>query len=275
VGLRELGYVEGLNFVIESRWGDNNYALLPDLAAELVRSNVDVIVTSGTPSVLAAKQTTATVPIVMAVIGDPVAAGAVASLARPGGNVTGQSFFAPELAAKRMGLLKEILPHMARVAYLTNLANPIVRPTIRIMEAAAQSLNVALHPVSVRGPDEFARAFELIEQHRIPAIVMAEDATIVAHNAQLAAMALTRGLLSAGSPEAAREGATIGYGVDNTEMYRTAAAYIDKIFKGTKPADLPIQQATKFQFVLNRKVATTLGLDIPTATLLRADEVIE
>ena len=275
VGLRELGYVDGANFVIEARWADNNYDQLPALAAELVNSNVDVIVTSGTPSVLAAKRATATVPIVMAVIGDPVAAGAVASLARPGGNITGQSFFAPELAAKRMDLLKEILPRMARVAYLTNLDNPIVRPTIGIMEAAAKSINIAMQPVSVRVPHEFAGAFDFMAQNRIPALVFAEDGFIAAHYAQLANLAARYGLVSAGSPEAARVGATIGYGVDNTEMFGGAAIYIDKIFKGARPADLPIQQATKFQFVLNQKAAMALNLDIPIATKLRADEVIE
>jgi putative ABC transport system substrate-binding protein len=274
-GLRELGYAEGANLVIESRWADNNNDRLPALAAELVHSNMDVIVTSGTPSALAAKQATATVPVVMAVIGDPVAAGVVANLARPSGNITGQSFFAPEITPKRLEALKEILPQMSQVAYLTNLQNPIERSNLRIMETAAQSLNIALEPVSVRGPHEFARAFELIGQRRIPAIVMSEDAIVVSNNAQLAALALSWRLLSAGNPEAAHEGAAIGFGVDNVEMYRTAAVFIDKIFKGAKPADLPIQQATKFQFVLNLKTAKALGLTIPETLLATADEVIQ
>jgi putative ABC transport system substrate-binding protein len=220
--LRELGYAEGTNFVIESRWADYNVDRLPDLATDLVRSNVDVIVTSGTPATLAAKQVTTTVPIVMAVIGDPVAAGVVASLARPGGNITGQSFFAPKISTKRLEALKEILPQMAQVAYLTNLQNPIERSTVRIMETAAQPLNLALEPVSVRGPQEFARAFEFIGQRGMPAIVLSEDGIIVSNNARLAALALSQRLLSASSSEAAREGTTIGFGVDNIELNRSA-----------------------------------------------------
>jgi putative ABC transport system substrate-binding protein len=227
------------------------------------------------PAVLAAKQATAAVPIVMAVIGDAVAAGVVASLARPGGNITGQSFFGPELAAKRIELLKEIMPQMTRVAYLMNPDNPARGTAVPLIEATARSLSVGLQHVAAREPLEFARAFELMEQHGVMAVVIQEDGVFAANYAQVAALALSRRLLSAGSTEAARRGATIGYGADNNAMFRSAAVFIDKIFKGTKAADLPIQQATRFEFVLNLKTAKALGLDVPTATLLRADEVIE
>jgi putative ABC transport system substrate-binding protein len=275
-GLRELGYVEGRNLTIEERWADGRYERLPALAAELVRSNVDVIVTHGTPGALAAKHATTTIPIVMAVIGDPVAAGVVASFARPGGNITGQSFFSPEMAAKRIELLKEITPRATRVAYVWNPANVFSEPvTIPMMEAAARSLNVQLERVAVRHPGELAQAFDRMVESGLTAAVIAEDGLLSANYAQVAALAVSRRLLTAGSSEAARQGVTIGYGADNDALFQNAAGFIDKIFKGAKPADMPIQQATRFEFVLNLKTTKALGMDPPTATLLRADEVIE
>jgi putative ABC transport system substrate-binding protein len=275
-GLRDLNYVEGANIIIEYRWAEGNYARLPQLAAELVRSNVAVIVTHGTPGSLAAKQATTTIPIVMANTGDPVAAGIVASFARPGGNITGQSFFNPELSAKKIGLLKEILPQITRVAYLINPDNPgSIGASLPAIEIAAQYLKLELQQFSARGPNEFESAFERMERGRIEAVEVDEDAMFNANIGAVAVLAAKRRLLSIGNKEFAQAGGLIGYGVDSFATFRRAAAFVDKILKGTNPADLPIEQATKFQFVLNLKTAKALGLTVPQSILLRADEVIE
>jgi putative ABC transport system substrate-binding protein len=276
LGLRDLGYMEGTSIIIEYRWADEKYEQLPELAAELVHSNVDVIVTHGTPGSLAAKQATTTIPIVIANIGDPVAAGVVASMARPGGNITGQSFFNPELSAKRIELLKELMPQLTRVAALLNADNPSsLGPIFQAMEITARSLKLELNQFPVRRSDELESAFERMARGGIEAVVIDDDAVFSRNMGTIATLATNRGIVSSGGGLTAQAGALIGYGVDFLPMFRRAAVFVDKILKGTKPADLPIEQATKFEFVLNLKTAKVLGLDVPTATLLRADEVIE
>jgi len=273
-GLRDLAYVEGTNLIIEYRWAEQNYARLPALADELVRSSVDVIVTHGTPATAAAKRATTTIPIVMAIIGDPIAGGIVASLARPGGNITGSSFFSPEISGKRVELLKEAMPQLTRVAALVNPDNPVTADW-HAMENVAQPLKLQLQRFPVRGPDEFESAFDDMQRGHIEALTMTDDALIVANASAIAALAGERRLLSIGSTELAEAGGIIGYGIDFIAAYRHAATFIDKILKGRKPGDIPIEQATKFQFVLNLKVAKALGFKMPTPILLRANEIIE
>jgi putative ABC transport system substrate-binding protein len=272
LGLHDLGYTEGTNVAISYRWAEGNYARLSELAAELVRSNVDVIVTHGTPAILAAKHATVTVPIVMAIIGDPVASGIVASLARPGGNITGSSFFFPELNAKRVELLKEMLPRITRIAILLNPDNPANRPDQKV-EATARSLGIGLSPVPVRLPNDFEGAFGKMQQDDVSAVVIEDDGLLNANVIAIATLATKRGLLSIGNKELAQAGGLIGYGVDFFTIFRRAAAFVDKVLKGIKPTDIPIEQATKFDFVLNVKTARALGLDVPTSIL--SDEVIE
>jgi putative ABC transport system substrate-binding protein len=275
-GLRDLGYVEGTNIIIEYRWAEANNQRLPKLAAELVRSSVDVIVTHGTPGSLAAKQATATIPIVMANVGDPVGAGVVASLSRPGGNVTGLSFFAPELAGKRIALLKDLMPQISRVAYLVNPSNPsVVGPTLAMMQHTAKALQIELQQFPVREPSEFETALETMAQGHVEAVAISEDALFVSNALALAALTTKRRLLSIGNNEIARSGGLVGYGVDAIAMFRRAAGLVDRIIKGTRAADIPIEQATKFELVINLKTAKALGLNIPPTLLALADQVIE
>ncbi len=269
LGLRDFGYVEGTNITIEYRWAEGRYERLPDLAAELVRSNVDL---TGS---LAAKRATTTIPIVVALIGDPIASGIVASVARPGGNITGQSFFNAEVRAKRIEFLKEVMPRLTRVAVILNADNPATGPEFQAMETTAQSLNIKLQPFRLRGPGELVSAFESMEQAQIEAVETGDDPLSIGNVGAIVALAARGRLLSIGPEDFARAGGTMGYGADVVAIYRHAAFFVDKILKGAKPADLPIEQASKFQFVLNLKAAKALGLDVPTATLLRADEVIE
>jgi putative ABC transport system substrate-binding protein len=275
LGLRDFGYIEGTNITIEYRWAQGQYERLPELAAELVRSNVDLILTHGTPGSLAAKRATTTIPIVMGLIGDPVANGIVASVVRPGGNITGQSFFNPELRAKRIELLKEVMPRLAQVAVILNADNPATGPEFEAMEATAQSLNVKLHPFRLRMSSELVSAFESMERTQVQAVETGDDPLSVGNVGAIVALAARGRLITIGPEEVARAGGMIGYGVDAVAIYRRAAFFVDKILKGANPADLPIERAAKFQFVLNLKIAKALGLDVPTATLLRADEVIE
>jgi putative tryptophan/tyrosine transport system substrate-binding protein len=215
LGLRDLGYVEGTNIVIEYRWAQGKYEHLRELAAELIRSNVDVIVTHGTPGALAAKQANAAIPIVLALVGDPVAAGIVASLARPGGNITGQSFFAPELAAKRIQLLKQLMPQMTRIAAFMNPSNPGgMGGELQAMETAAQSFKMELKQVLVRGPNEFESAFEQMQQESVAAVAISDDGMLIANIIAIAALATKRRLVSIGNKEFAEAGGLMGYGVD-------------------------------------------------------------
>jgi putative tryptophan/tyrosine transport system substrate-binding protein len=276
LGLRDHGYVEGTTIVIEYRWAEGKYQRLRELVTELIRSNVDVIVTHGTPGALAAKQATTAIPIVVTLLGDPVASGIVVSLARPEANITGQSFFSPELAAKRIELLKDLLPQMTRVAVLMNPGNPVViGAELQAMQTTAQSLKVELQQILVAGPNEFESAFERMQQGPTAAVAVSDDSMLIANIRAIAAIATTRRFVSIGNKEFAQAGGLMGYGIDFFATYRRAAVFVDRILKGGKPADIPIEQATKFNTVINLKTAKALGLVVPPTLLAIADEVIE
>jgi len=274
-GLRELGYVEGRNLSIEYRWADGKYERAPELAAELVRLNVEVLVTHGTPGTRAAKGATATTPIVMATAGDAVLVGLVASLARPGRNVTGSTFFNPELAAKRLELLREALPRVTRVAVLINPDNPAMGPVLQAMRPTAKSLKLDLQSIEVRGPADFEKGFKAMADKHVGAVVIVEDGMINANIQAVAALATGLRLPSIGMPELAEAGGLMAYGVNFSEMYRRAAVFVGKILKGAKPGDLPIERATKFETVLNQKAAKALAITFPRSVLVRADRMIE
>jgi len=274
-GLRDLGYVEGKTIVIEYRWAEGKYARLPELAAELVRRKVDVLVTHGVPGTLAAKRVTTTIPIVIAAVGDAVASGLVASLARPGANLTGLSYLLPELTAKRLELLKEAVPRIARVAMLLNPANPANGPILQAVNATATTLKVEVHQVEAHGPQDFEGALSAVASRRGDALVVIDDGMLVANAGGVAALAAKTRLPSTGFKEFAEAGGLMAYGVNFLDMCRRTAGFVDKILKGAKPADLPIEQPTKFELVVNLKTAKALGLTIPPSVLARADEVIQ
>jgi putative tryptophan/tyrosine transport system substrate-binding protein len=275
VGLRNLGYVEGHNIVIESRWADGKYERLPELAAELVDLKVDVLVTYGTPGTLAAKRATTTIPIVMAYSGDALSAGLVTNLARPGGNVTGSTYFLSELMVKRVELLKEAMPHITQVAVLVQPDNHLFRPTLNALEIAVNSMKIEMQKFEVRDPSEFATAFLAMGKGRVHAVVIQEDAVFVSNTRAIIDLASTQRLASAGSKEFAEAGGLIGYGVDFLEMCRRAAFFVGTILKGGEAASIPVEQPTKFQLIINLKTAKALGLTVPPTLLSRADEVIE
>jgi putative ABC transport system substrate-binding protein len=274
-GLRERGYIEGSNVAFEYRWAEGVYARLPVLAAELVRSNVDLIVTQGTTPSLAAKQATTSIPIVMVNVGDPVASGLVAGLARPGGNITGLSVFSPEIHSKRIELLRNVVPQIANVAVLLNADSSINLREFQAMERGAQLLKVDVKPFPVRGPGEFRSAFDAMVQSHMEAVEISDDAMLNVNWKAFAALSLDRQLPSAGNIGIAQAGGLIGYGVNFVARYRRAAELVDKILKGARPADIPIEQATKFELALNRKTAKALGLTIPETLLATADEVVD
>jgi putative ABC transport system substrate-binding protein len=274
-GLRDLGYVEGKNIVIEFRWAEGRYDRLSALVAELIRLKVDLIVTHGTPGTRAAKKATSTIPIVMAISGDAIATGLVTSLARPEANVTGSTFFIPQLNAKRLELVKEVCPYVARVAALSNPNNPVSKPIIPAMQAAATPLKLDFDVAEVQGPSEFDTAFASMAKRGVDAVVITEDGEFAASFGTIATLAVANKLATIGAQEYAKAGGLIGYGVDLLGLYRRAAYFIDKILKGSKPADLPIEQPTRFELVINIKTAKTLGLEIAPAMLARADEIIE
>lgn len=275
-GLRELGYVEGRNVVVEYRWAEGQYERLSDLADELVRLEVDVLVTHATPGTLAAKRATATIPIVIATSGDAVAMGLVASLAKPGGNVTGSSFFSPELNAKRIEMLKEILPNVKRIGVLVNTRNSGANePILKAMENAARLLKIDIQQFGVQGPNDFAAAMTAMVKSRVDAIVVREDPMFRSHAKTIADLAFQRRLPAAGFEEFVDAGGLMAYGVNTLAMYRRAAMYVDKILRGTKPSELPVEQAMRFDLVLNQKTAKTLGIKFPQAILIRTTRVIE
>jgi putative ABC transport system substrate-binding protein len=274
-GLRDLGYVEGHNIVIESRWAEGNYQRLPELAAELVRLKVNLIVTHGTPGSRAAKEATSTVPIVMAVSGDAVATGLVQSIARPGGNITGLTFFFPELNAKRLELVKEAVPRISRVGVMLNPGNPANGPVLKVMESAAGSLKLELHRFEVRGADEFENAFSAMAERGVEAVEIIDDAMLIANAPRIADFATKSRLPAIGFKEFVEGGGLMAYAVDFPVIWRRAAIFVDKILKGANPADLPVEPATKFELIINLKTAKALGLTIPPSILARADEVIE
>jgi putative tryptophan/tyrosine transport system substrate-binding protein len=274
-GLRELGYVEGTNVIIDFRWAEGDSDRLADLARELVRLRVDVLVTQGMTATRAAQEATSTTPIVMLAIGDAIGAGLVASLARPGGNVTGSTFQGPQLYAKQVELLKQVIPRLARVAVLVNPNNPGNRGTIKVMEDTAQTMKVALTEIDARGPAEFDGAFRAMAQNRVDAVVVSADAVLVANAGAIADLAIRQHLPAASGWEFAESGGLLGYGPNIYELYSRAPRFVDKILRGAKPADLPVEQPTKFELVINLKTAKALGLTIPQSLLLRANEVIE
>ncbi|MBI3371459.1 MAG: ABC transporter substrate-binding protein [Betaproteobacteria bacterium] len=273
-GLRDLGYVEGKDYRIEPRFADGDNDKLAGLAAELVRLNVDVIVSYAT-GVIAARQATATIPIVMATHADPVATGLAVSLARPGGNVTGSTFFHSELMAKRLELLKEVVPSMTRAGVLLHRDNPSNGPALEAMGATARALRVELHPIETRGPADFERTFSTWAEKKIQGLAVSDHAQFTTNAATITALAAKRRLPVNGTLELAASGGLMAYGVNFPEQFRRAAYFVDKILKGARPADLPIEQATKFICVLNLKTARAFGLKFPQSVLVRADQVIE
>jgi putative ABC transport system substrate-binding protein len=257
-GLRELGYVEGQNIAIEFRWAEGQYDRLPGLAAELVRLKVNVIVAGGPSAIQAAKQATETIPIVMMAVADPVAAGFVASLARPGGNITGISNMLPELVGKQLELFKEVLPKVSRVALLGNPANPNYVPLLRHAQEAARALGVRLQPLEAQDLSEIDSAFAAITTGRAGAVVVLTDTMLLDHRTRIADHAVRRRLPTVFAvSEFAEAGGLLAYGPSLADGFRRAATYVDKILKGAKPADLPVEQPTKFELVINLKSPTT------------------
>ncbi|HEV2056975.1 MAG TPA: ABC transporter substrate-binding protein [Methylomirabilota bacterium] len=278
-GLRDLGYIEGRNVVIEYRDDEGKPERLPALAAELVALKVDVIVAGATRHALAAKQATRTLPIVFAAAGDPVSSGLVTSLARPGGNVTGLSILGPELVGKRLELLTQAVPGVTRVAFLWHpgaVPERTYKDMLKAAEVAARALGVRLHFVEARGPVDFDRAFSDMTRARAGALTVSPSAMFVTERRRLVDLAAKNRLPAVYSwREFIDAGGLMAYGPNVTNSFRRAATYVDKILKGTKPADLPVEQPTKFELVINLKTAKVLGLTIPPSLLQRADDVIQ
>ena len=274
-GLRGLGYVEGQNIAFVYQPTAGRRERLPDLAAELVRLKVEVIVTYGTPATVAAKQATTTIPIVM-VGGDPLRSGLVASLGRPGANVTGNTILGAELSAKRLELLKEALPKVSRVAFLWNPTNPAQVVHFEDIQVGARALGVTLQSVKVSSPNEFDSAFAALTRERPDALYMTADSMHQLHVGRIIDfVAKSRLPAMYQVPENAVAGGLMAYGASLPELFRRAALYVDKILKGAKPGDLPVEQPTKFELVINLKTAKALGLTIPHSLLVRADQIIE
>ena len=273
-GLRDVGFVEGRNLIIEYRSADGRPERFPDLASELVRLKVDLIVTRGTPAAMAVKYATETIPTVMATMGDPRAI--VASFARPGGNITGVTTFSTELTAKRLQLLRELVPSLARVALLHNMGNPAAPPEWEETKSAARALGLQPELLDVRSQGDLGRAFELAVRQHVGALLIGADGLTQMHQPTIVDLA-SRSRLPAAYParEFVAAGGLIAYAVNYPDLYYRFASFVDKIFKGAKPGDLPVEQPTKFELVVNLKTAKALGLTIPPTVLLRADEVIQ
>ncbi len=276
-GLREHGYVEGTNIAIESRFANDQFDRLPDLARELIGLPVDVLVTSVTQATIAARDNTKTIPIVMVGVSDPVASGLVADLSRPGGNVTGTSGMFSEAAGKRLQLLKEVIPGVRRVAVLWNPANRVFQmQMIQETEAAARPIGIELRMFEARDSESLERAFAAISKERVSGLNVLPDPTLAAHGARIAAFAAKARLPSvSGNSVYAEVGGLMTYGPSFAEMARGAGGYVAKILKGAKPAELPVERPTKFEFVINMKTANQIGMTIPRSLQLRADRVIE
>ena len=275
-GLHELGYVEGRNIALEPRWAEGEYERYPALAADLVRLKVHVIVTVGGAATKAARQTTKTTPIVMSVVIDPLGSGLVASLARPGGNVTGITVMASDIVGKQLELLKQAVPDVFRVALLSNPANPGSVPQLREAEAAARVLGVRLQVLEARDPQEIGRAFGAMTRERAGALVVLPDAIFGNQQKQIADLAAKSRLPSiSGIPEYGDAGGLIVYGANNLDLERRAAIFVDRILKGAKPGDLPVEQPTKFELIINLRTAKAIGLTIPPSLLQRADQIID
>jgi ABC-type uncharacterized transport system substrate-binding protein len=270
------GYLEGQDLVLELRSVDGRLGRVSEVVRELVQLNVDVIVAVSGPVIQAAREGTRTIPIVMVGVGDPVATGFVASLARPGGNITGLSQLSPELSAKRLDLIKEVVPGVSRVAILWNPTNPSNAPQLAAIKVAAQVLGMQLQLLEVRGPQDFETVFQAATRGRVGAVITLDDLLIYTRRTQIVALAAKSRLpaIYAWStfPDA---GGLMSYGADFRDMYRQAAVFVDKILRGAKPGDLPVEQPTKLELVINLKTAKALGFTIPRSLLLRADQVIE
>jgi ABC-type uncharacterized transport system substrate-binding protein len=274
--LRELGYVEGRNIAIEYRLAEGKYERLPELAAELVRLRVEVILAVSNAAVHAAKSATRTIPIVFTLVTDPVASGYVASLAQPGGNITGLTTISAEIIGRQLQLLKELVPQVSRVAVLQNLGNPGHPFMVREAAGAARALGVQLRILEARSPNDLDTAFRAITGERADALLVLADALFRTHGARIANFAAKSRLPSvSGDREQAEAGGLISYGPSRLDIFRRAATHVDKILKGARPGDLPVEQPTKFELVINLKTAKALGLTIPPAVLGRADQVIE
>jgi putative ABC transport system substrate-binding protein len=274
-GLRELGYVEGRNLVLEARWGEGQVERLPGLVTELLNAKVDVIVTAAATAARAARDATTTVPVIMVDPGDPVGAGLVTSLARPGGNVTGLSSVTPDIVGKQVQVLKEALPTLANLIFVSNPGVPAGALALKEAEKATQSIGARLRVIGVRNPDEFEPALADIPKERT-AILIFPDPLTFTHRRRLMSVAVQHGFgVVSGSKEFAEAGGLLSYGPSFVEMFRRAAVYVDRILRGTRPADLPIEQPTTFELVINVKTAKALGLTIPQSLLLRADQLIE
>ena len=276
-GLRELGWIVGQNIAIEPRWAEGRFERLPDLAVELVKLKVDVIVANVTQASLAAKRATSTIPIVMVGVGDPLGSGLVDNLARPGGNVTGPSSMLAEASAKQLALLKETVPSASPVAVLRNSANPVWQASaLRETEAAARAMGLRLQLLEASGPDELEGAFAAMTRERAGALFVPADIIFVRHAQRMAELAARHRLPAMfGFREHVEAGGLMSYAASFAVMFRRAATFVDKMLKGAKPADLPVEQPTKFELVINLKTAKALGISIPQSVLLRADEVIQ
>ncbi len=274
--LRELGYVEGQNLVVERRYSEGRAERFAEFAIELARLNLDIIIVATTPAALAVKNATKKIPIVQPNSIDPVGAGLAASLARPGGNFTGTTTQAPDLVAKRLQLLVQAIPHVSTVAVVWNSANPANAHSWREVQDAAGMLRIHLQSREVRGPSDFERVFAGMARERPDALLLIGDQLTLQHGEQIVDFATQKRIPSmVDRVYLARSGGLMSYGADDEELWRRAAVLVDKILKGAKPADLPIEQPTKFNFVINLKTAKTLGLTIPRSVLGRADQVIE
>ena len=275
-GLRGLGYVESQNITLEWRVSEGRYERLRDLAAELVGRNVDIIVVPADQNAVAAKQATSTIPIVIAGAVEPVERGLVASLARPGGNVTGVSIIVgPEIVGKQLELLKAAVPEVSRIAILWNPGNSSHAARVRAAGTTAPSLKVHVHAVEARGPDDFGKAFAAMARERADGVLILSDGMFRLHHTRIVDLVMKSRLPAMGSKDMLDAGMLMYYGPNGRELFRRAATYVDKILKGAKPADLPVEQPTKFELVINLRTAKALGLPIPPSLLLRADQVID
>jgi putative tryptophan/tyrosine transport system substrate-binding protein len=273
--LRELGWIDGRNVAIEYRWGEGRDERFAEIAAEFVRLKVDVIVTSGTPQVLAAKQATSVTPIVFATAGDPVGTGLVTSLARPGGNVTGLSNQMTDLAGKQLELLREVVPNLRRLAIIANVANPVVVVEIGEAQAAARMLGLEVVIPEIRRAEDIVPAFKALEG-RAQALYVFPDALVITNRARIHTLAMGVRLPTMyASRDYVEAGGLMSYGANYPDLFRRAAEYVDKILRGAKPGDIPVEQPTKFELVINLTTAKALGIDVPSTLLARADEIIE
>lgn len=275
-GLRDLGYVEGQNIILEPRLAEGHNERLQNLATELVQLKVDVIVAAATPASRAVKAATSTIPIVFVAVGDPVKAGLVTSLARPGGNVTGLSLLTADLSGKRLSLLMETVRKVSRVAILMNPDNPISAVFFEETKLAARRFGVDLQPLDARSPKEIEQAFAIGAGQRVDAVIVFDDPVLWSYRAQIVALAAARKIPAVyGYRDFVDEGGLMSYGPDRPDQYRRTAIYVDKILKGAKPSDLPIEQPTKFELIVNRKTAKSLGIELPASVIVGANEVIE